>query len=307
MSWTFERVAGPYQGAIGGLAWDGRGMLFSAIEDGSIRRFDPGSGETIVVRRYANRTNGIAFAPDDTLYGCQEGGRRVIQFLGDGSAVPTATRLDGRIHNHPCDLTIDRRGRIWFSDPHHPVPAYGPQIFPPLDHASVLRLERDQSHVWIIRRITHDTAAPRAVLLSADERTLYVAEGDTARDGPRELRAYPLSTDDTVGNHVVLLTFGSDHRGPHRGIEGMCLDDEGNIVACGGGRSSGPGPLVIVVSPSGAILESHPLPVDMPTRCAFGDANLESLYVSTGQGDVYRAVATGRRGLRRWRPPNPAS
>ena len=106
---------------------------------------------------------------------------------------------------------------------------------------------------------------------------------------------------------MVLLTFGNDHRGLHRGIEGMCLDDEGNIIACGGARRSGPGPLIIVLSASGAILESHPLPVDMPTRCAFGDANLDSLYVSTGQGDVYRAVATGRRGFRRWPAPNAAS
>ena len=152
----------------------------------------------------------------------------------------------------------------------------------------------------MIRRITHDTVAPRAVLLSADEKMLYVAEGDTTRDGLRELRAYPLSDGGSVGNCVVLLTFGADHRGPHRGIEGMCLDDAGNIVVCGGFRRSGAGPLVSVVSPTGAILESHALPGDMPMRCAFGDGNLDSLYVTTGHGDIYRAIATGRRGFRRW-------
>jgi hypothetical protein len=35
-------------------------------------------------------------------------------------------------------------------------------------------------------------------------------------------------------------------------------------------------------------------------RCAFGDAALDSLYVTSGDGCVYRAVATGRHGYKRW-------
>jgi gluconolactonase len=303
MTWKFERVAGPYEGPMGGLAWDGRAMLFSLIDEGRILRFDPKSGAVAEFRRYTNRTNGIAFGPNGVLYGCQEGGRRLIQFLPDGSAAPTADQLAGRYHNHPCDLAIDRSGRIWFSDPYHETPAYGPQVFPPLDHASVLRLERDERRAWVIRRITYDTAAPRAVLLSADEATLYVGEGDAGRNGPRELRAYPIRSDGSVGPYTVLHAFGADHRGPHRSIEGICLDDGGNIVACAGWKRSGPGPLIYVFSPSGAVLETHPLPADLPMRCAFGDADLESLYVSTGEGHLYRAKATGRCGL--YRGPSP--
>jgi sugar lactone lactonase YvrE len=298
MSWTFERVAGPYAGALGGLAWDGSGIVFSAIDEGMIDRFDPRSGATTRLRRYANRTNGLAFAPDGTLFGCQEGGRRVIQFLPDGSAASTATRLAGRVHNHPSDLTIDRRGRVWFSDPHHPVPAYGPAIFPPLPDASVLRLERDHNREWALCRITEDTEAPRAVLLSAFEDTLYVAEGDT-RARVRELRAYAIEEDRAAG-YVVLHTFGSDRRGAHRGIEGMCLDADGNIVACAGWRKSGPGPAILVFAPNGIVLESHPLPGDLPIRCAFGDDDLSSLYVTTGEGELLRARRVGRSGFRRW-------
>ena len=143
MTWKFELVAGPYEGPNGGLAWDGRAMLFSVIDEGRILRFDPNRGAVEEFRRYANRTNGIAFGPDGVLYGCQEGGRRIIQFLPDGSAAPTANQLAGRYHNFPSDLAIDRSGRVWFSDPYHETPTFGPQIFPPLDHASVLRLERD--------------------------------------------------------------------------------------------------------------------------------------------------------------------
>jgi len=34
-------------------------------------------------------------------------------------------------------------------------------------------------------------------------------------------------------------------------------------------------------------------------RCAFGDADLGSLYVTAADGALYRARGTGRRGLKR--------
>jgi len=300
MAWSFETVAGPFKGPTGGVCWDGRSILFTAVTEGRVLRFDPATGSTDEFRRYTNRSNGIALGPQGQLYGCQEGSRRIIEFKADGSAVVTATRLNGRYHNFPTDLTIDRAGRIWFSDPYNPVRAYGPQLFPPLDHASVLRLARNERHEWQMQRVTHDTSAPRAVLLSREEKTLYLAEGDETQDKPRELRAYPLEEDGRVGPYVVLYTFGSDHRGPHRGIEGMCLDADGDIIAVGGSDKSGPGPLVYVFSPQGAVRESHALPIDRPMRCAFGGARGDELYVTTAGGHLLRATGTGRRGFARF-------
>jgi len=40
MSWEFERVAGPYAGPTGGLVWDGAAVLFTAIDEGRLLRFD---------------------------------------------------------------------------------------------------------------------------------------------------------------------------------------------------------------------------------------------------------------------------
>ena len=293
MAWRFEKIAGPFRGPTGGLAWDGSSMLFSAVAEGRILRYDPASGKVTEFRKYTNRTNGLAFAPDGALYGCQESSRRVIRFAEDGSIATTAFLLDGHYHNQPNNLAIDSKGRIWFSDPQSELRASGPQIFPALEHASVLRLELDSSRkIWGLRRMTYDTAAPRAVALSPDESTLYVAETGNAPGGRRELRAYAILPDDTLGAFTVLHTFGRDHRG----IEGMCMDREGNIVACAGWRKSGPGPLVQVFSPAGAILESHPVPSDQPMNCAFGDADLASLYVTTSAGELLRASDCGRRG-----------
>ena len=297
MAWTFERVAGPYKGATGGLAWDGAALFFSAVAEERILRFDPVSNSAAVYRRWTYRTNGLALGPNGELYGGQEGGRRVIQFLPDGITTPTALQLGARYHNFPCDLAVDSKGRVWFSDPYNPVPAFGPQMVPLLDHQSVLRMHSDRG--WTLQRMTTDTTGPRAIALCADEKTLYVADGDTnARI--RELRAYPILDDGTLAPCRVLHSFGSDHRGAHRGIEGMCLDSEGNIIACAGWTKSGPGPLMYVFSPSGAVLETQPLPSELPMRVAFGDTGLASLYLTTGEGNLYRARNIGRRGAARF-------
>jgi gluconolactonase len=303
MSWDFELVAGPCKGPAGGVAWDGEAVLFSAVMEGRILRFEPVSRTVSEFRRFTNRTNGLAFGPGGELYGAQEGSRRVIEFMRDGSARPTASKIAGRFHNCPTDLVVDSEGRIWFADPYNPLRAYGPQLFPPLDHASVLRLSRERAYgiflPWFITRVTFDTTAPRAVLQSPDERTLYVAEGDAEGERPRELRAYPIDENGRLGAYRLLHTFGADQAGPQRGIEGMCLDEDGNIVACAGWRRTGPGPLVYVFSPRGAVIETHAFPADLPVRCAFGGADLGSLYVTTAGGHLYRARGE-RKGFRQF-------
>jgi gluconolactonase len=159
----------------------------------------------------------------------------------------------------------------------------------------VLRLERNDRRAWVATRITFDTVSPRAVLLSPDEATLYVADGEAKEGQARELRAYPVRPDGMVDHPAVLHTFGADHRGAQRGIEGMCLDAAGNIVAVAGWRRSGPGPAVYVFSPQGAVIESHPFPVDLPNKCCFGGASLDTLYVTAAGGQVF-AAKTNRRG-----------
>lgn len=294
MTWKFEKVAGPYKGRTGGLAWDGKAMLFSAVQEERIMRFDPASGKAEIFRKYTGRTNGLAVAADGSVFGAQEGGRRVVHFLNDGSTAPTEELLDGEHHNQPADLVVDGKGRVWFADPYNGAPPYGPPVYPFLGHASVLRLERDGKG-WKMSRVTHDTHGPRALALSADGKTLYVADGDIDRGDVCQLFSYQVKADGSVGSGKSLVTFMVGERG----IEGLCLDSNGNIIACAGWAKSGGGPVIYVISPAGTILETHAAPADVPMRCAFGDADLASLYVTAGDGGLYRAKNTGRRGQRR--------
>ena len=91
---------------------------------------------------------------------------------------------------------------------------------------------------------------------------------------------------------MVLHDFGAN-----RGIDGMCFDTEGNIVATCGWELGGPGSRIAVFAPDGTVLEEHPVPEGRPTNCTYGDANLDTLYVTTIDGHLYRVRDTGRRGL----------
>ena len=304
-NWEFEVVDGPYGSPTDGPAWDGTALLFTHLVvpantiNNRILRYDPETGDVTDFRRWTNRVVGLAFSSSGILYGCQSGSRRVVRFNDDGSTTPMAHQVDGKYHNQAKDLVIDRQGRIWFADPVWGPPVQGGlrayELEPlSISHRSVLRIETPQRDSPITR-VTHDTNTPVSVLLSPDENTLYVSECGEDEQGKRELRAYPVLPNGTVGPYTLLHTFGSDYKGVHRGITGMCLDADGNIVACAGWERSGAGPMVYVFSPQGRILETQPVPAE-PTNCTFGGAGLDTLYLTTSEGHLYRVRNTGRKG-----------
>ena len=290
MSLQFEQVAGPFE-FTEGPAWDGKGgILHSDIPTSRIMRYDVATGGCEEFRHGTNESNGLMFDRDGRLYGCEGGpdGRRVVRYEADGSTVCIAERFEGQRLNSPNDLAFDEHGRLWFTDPR-----YGDiEDDLELDHQSVFRLEHNpaaDTESWTITRVTFDTTKPNGLLISQDQQRLYVAQSHYHQGNARELRMYPIKGDGSLGLYEVLHNFY-----PHRGIDGMCLDTEGNIIATAGSYVSGPGPMIYVFAPNGRVMETHPLPVDMPTNCTFGDDDLRTLYV-TASGCLFR-VRTERTG-----------
>jgi len=158
-----------------------------------------------------------------------------------------------------------------------------------LDNKSVIRCDPQQDGSYTTTRVTFDTTMPNGILVSQDQNTLYVAESGYARGTARELRAYPIKDDGSLGTYTTLFTWGEDARGVHRGIDGMCLDRDGNIVATNGWEVSGPGPMITVFSPTGRVLETHPVPAIRPTNCCFGGRDMTTLFVTTTQGHFFKA------------------
>ena len=287
MSWQFILVNGPYGGTAEGPAWDGSALLFTHIPASRIIRYDPQDRGSSIYRSDTNNANGLMFDPQGRLYACEGGARRVVRYEADGSATVLADGYEGKRLNVPNDLAIDPNGSVWFTDPFYEGAGgewSNDRSNKDLDHDSVYRLDEQDDGSWSITRVTFDTTRPNGLLFSLDHKTLYVAQSGRNADEKRELRAYPVNDDGNLGDHTVLHDFGA-----HRGIDGMVLDTEGNIVATAGFNESGPGPMIYVFAPNGEIIETHPTPTDRPTNCSFGGSDLTTLFVTTGGGDVYMA------------------
>ena len=165
MTWKFELIAGPYGSPTDGPVWDGDALLFTSTPlpsnsiNNKILRYDPRSGEVSDYRRWTNRVVGLAFSADGTLYACQSGARRILRYNGDGSASVMAYKVDGKFHNQPKDLAIDRQGRIWLADPVWGPPVVGGlrdyELAPySIDYRAVLRIESPNKDAPL-RRMTH--------------------------------------------------------------------------------------------------------------------------------------------------------
>ena len=227
-----------------------------------------------------------------------------MKFNSDGSTNQLADRIDGLYHNHPYDLDVDRHNRIWFSDPYSSIPTPGPQIFPPLDFCAILRQEpsKPQSPAWVIQRMTFDTMNPRAILLSQDDQTLYVAEHSATSPGLSELRAYPIQENGSLETPRIIQSFDRHLQGINGGVAGMCLDSRGNIVACGNVLPGSQEPGVTIYSPKGGNTRKPPRPIGQPTHCGFGGPQWQSLFITTEEGKLYRVDKTDRRGWGKYQP-----
>jgi gluconolactonase len=266
-------------------------LLFTDIPSSRIMRYTPSSGECVVFISGTNEANGMTLDRHGRHYVCEGGmrtavGRRIVRYLSDGRREVLADRFEGKKLNEPNDLIVDSLGRVWFTDP-----CYGDRSKMELDHESVYRLDPRPDGTYAIARVTFDITRPNGLLLSPDGRTLYVAESPSAPDGIRQLRAYPVDPDGSLGRCSMLQDFG-----PDRGIDGMRIDNEGNIIATAGWTRGGPGPRIAVFSPTGQVLAEHALP-EPPTNCCFGDDDLRTLYVTTLEGSLFRA-RTDRQGVR---------
>ena len=254
MSWKFELLTKPGTELLitEGPVWDGEQILFTQIRQNRIMRYDPKTNAIDVWRTGTNRTNGLCYDADGRLFGCCSGGRAIVRFDPDGKNVVVADRVDGKRLNTPNDLAVDRKGRIWFTNPINEGNWDKTEVSE-LDNRSVLRADPQPDGSYTVSRVTFDTTQPNGILISRDQKTLYVAESGSERGIPRQLRAYPVREDGSLGPYDALFTWGEDAKGVHRGIDGMCLDAEGNIIATAGYYTSGSGPMLYVFSPSGRV------------------------------------------------------
>lgn len=258
-------------------------------DNGMIMRFDPRTKETKPFERDSGKSNGLKFDAEGRLVACQGsdgGGRAVVRFdVETGKSVVLANKHKGNRFNAPNDLVIDKKGRIYFTDPRYLGDE--PQELP---YKAVYRIDKDGTVV----EITHDVEKPNGIALSPDGRTLYLADHNNGTDkidpskpapqpGAMKVYAFPLGDDGLVnGPRKTLYDFGDQ-----AGCDGMTVDSKGNIYLTARSLKR-PGVLVInpdaeevAFIPTGQPNQDSKKPVGIPSNVTFGiGKESKTLYVT---------------------------
>jgi sugar lactone lactonase YvrE len=271
-----------------GLLSSGNGQIYQLDREGKSHIYRKGAG-----------TNGLLFDHEGRLLACDCEGRRMVRIELDGKLSVLTDRYEEKRYNTPNDLTLDSKGRLYFSDPRY-GDRTGMEIFDskkrPIE--GVYRIDPDGS---VTRAIGRELERPNGVLVSADDRSLYVADNNNnALGGARKLWRFELRKDGSVdvASGKVLYDWGTG-----RGPDGLKQDQKGKLyVAAGLNKPNPPFELdkdnkggIYVLSPDGKLLAFLPVPTDEVTNCAFGGDDLKTLYI-TGGGTLYsiRTITPGR-------------
>ena len=279
-------------------------VYFTEIVGSRILRFTPADRRVSVFRADANRANGLMFDAEGRLVACEGSDAernepRVTRTdMRTGKVEVLADRYEGRRFNAPNDVTMDSKGRLYFTDP-------VPDISSPaansgegrLGTPGVYRIDPDGK---ITRLLTApQTEWPNGITISPDDRTLYLVEANKNDGGTRAIRAFDLSPEGTLSRMRVLWNFY-----PGRSADGISVDTAGNVYAAAGlhrlrsthetlATKTG----VYAISPQGKLLSFTPIPEDTITNCAFGGPDNKTLYVTAGK-TLFRIPVTVP-GLRR--------
>ena len=269
-------------GAGEGPVWHPQlGLLTSGNGDINLRT---PAGETSVYRRAAG-SNGLLIDRSKRLVICEPVLRRVTRIETDGTLTVLAESFDGHKFNQPNDLTLDSKDRLYFTDP-----CYGDRSAMEMKDSSgrpiegVYRIDPDGR---VERILTHEVDRPNGIVITADDRLLYVADNNNSQGGTRRLWRFNLLPDGRPD--LASQTLIHDWK-TTRGPDGMKLDAKGCLyVAAGLNRPNPPHESadqptagIYVFSPTGQLLEFVPIPRDETTNCAFGGPDLKTLFVTSG-------------------------
>ena len=270
------------RGAGEGPVWHSElGLLTSG--DGNINRRDL-SGKTSVFRSGAG-SNGLLFDRQGRLIICENKRRRVTRIEDDGSVTVLADSYEGKKFNQPNDLSIDSNNRIYFSDPQ-----YGDREGMEMRDADSREIEgvyRIDPDGRVTRIITHEVDRPNGLIVTPDDKFLFVADNNNGLGGARKLWRFAMHADGTPD--LASQTLIHDWK-TTRGPDGMKLDQSGRLYVAAGlnqphlpqETADPPTAGIYVFSPAGKQIDFVAIPRDETTNCAFGGKDGKTLFVTAG-------------------------
>jgi L-arabinonolactonase len=220
----------------------------------AIHRLDPASGK---LESWTPPEKLGSFAP------CAGGGLLIAGRNGLAHYHPANGRLDrivdpeaGGAVNILNDGRCDRRGRFWVGSMSRTMECASGSLYR-LAHG---HLDTMDGGIWIANGVCWSADDTQMYLADSHVRTIFVYDFDLAAG--------------TMGSRRVFATMDDQPGVP----DGASVDTEGFIwiaVFDGG--------CLLRYAPDGRISRRVPLPVSRPTACAFGGADLATLYITTAR------------------------
>jgi gluconolactonase len=261
-----------------------KGVLYFTDGKG-INQLNLATGKASVFRTHCGSPNGLMFDGMGRMIRCESKGRRITREEADGSITVLADRYEGHRFNSPNDLTMDSKGRIYFTDPR-----YGSRETMEMRDGEG-RLVEGVYRIDGTGRVTRllgpdDVARPNGILVSHDDKYLYVAENDnTTHGGSRRLLRFDLKADGTMNSLSWRVIFDwKNGRGP----DGVKMDDAGRLYVAAGVNKANEFETnefkagCYILSPRGKLLDFVPTAPDEATNCALGGADKRTLFITSG-------------------------
>jgi sugar lactone lactonase YvrE len=232
--------------------WDEReaALWWVNIHAPAVKRLDPVTGKVAEIAM-PEPVGSIALRRQGGLLAALQSG---FYLLEPGGALELFARPGGHGADHRLnDGRCDRAGRFWAGSMNEATKA---------PSGSLYRLSPDGT----CRRMRGGIAIPNSLAWSPDGRTMYFA------DSPRDtIWAYDYCLEEgEASNERVFARTEGGHP------DGSCVDAEGCLWNAQYGAGQ-----VVRYTPEGKIDRIVALPVANPTCCAFGGAQLETLYITS--------------------------
>jgi len=258
-----KKVHGGFQFTEGPAADRQGNLFFSDVAGDKLYQVDA-KGQLSTLLDPSHHTNGLMCNAAGNIVACEMDGRLIeinpktkeVKSLADG--------YEGKRFNAPNDLVIDRDGGVYFTDPHFRAPMPLPQG---------VRAFYYRAPDGKVTRLGVVETAPNGIILSPDEKTLYVIPS-----GQAEMLAYPVEAPGKIGKERVFCTLKQAAGKTNGGGDGLTIDTQGNLYI-----TSALG--IQVFNPQGHLLGIIEFP-EQPANCDFGGKGNMTLY-ATARTSLY--------------------
>jgi gluconolactonase len=269
-----EVIKSGFNGTEGPIGLPDGHVIFTETQANRITRIDKDTNQTSTYLENTNGSNGLGFDAKGRLVSVQTtpGATKIGVIHPKGSEATLTDNFDGKPYGRPNDLVVAKNGGIYFTDPGPNAAPGQPPPTPPLPPAVYYVPPGGKA-----TQIATGIARPNGIMLSPDEKTLYV--NDTSGEF---MLAFDVGANGAVSNRRNFAKYATVNKAPTgvtSGADGLAVDSEGRLycAAIGG---------VQVFSPKGEHLGTIPVSLQ-PQNIAFAGADKRTLYI-VGRGAAFK-------------------